>query len=280
VGRVKSVKPTDMKWHPAACIFPMLGEDELDALADDIRQHGLREPVVLFEGKVLDGRNRWMACKLAGKVPVTREFEGTKLDALAFVWSTNVQRRHLTSNQTASANAEREVLDVEYSSALEEVRKVAASNKGGDKRSKSVVQKIAPQKKDNSSLTDDKIAEAIGSNRTYVAASRKILAERPDLHEKVKARKLTIPQAQTEMRREEKRKTLEAKSKQVKTEFADQPLWTLINQDVIDGLQDVIDNHGPARLIFADPPYNAGVDYGDQCNDRRPAREYVDWCGS
>ncbi len=37
---------------------------------------------------------------------------------------------------------------------------------------------------------------------------------------------------------------------------------------------------GFARLVFADPPYNTGVDYGDgAAADRLPDEQYLDWCG-
>ena len=60
--------------HPAAELFPMMGGEALQALADDIREHGQREPVILYHGAVLDGRNRLRACELAGVEPrfVTR----------------------------------------------------------------------------------------------------------------------------------------------------------------------------------------------------------------
>ena len=48
-------------WHEAACLFPMISKADLEILADSIKQHGLQNPVVLYEGKVLDGRNRLMA---------------------------------------------------------------------------------------------------------------------------------------------------------------------------------------------------------------------------
>lgn len=267
-----------MRWHPAACIFPMLSDDELQELAEDIRQNGQHEPIVIFEDMVLDGRNRWLACKFAQVEPKVRRFTGTKQQALAYVWSLNAKRRDLKPGQKAAANAEREKLDEQYAAELERIRKAAASNKGGDK--KSAVQKIEPQvNKDNRKLTDYKIAEAIGTNRTYVNDARKIRDARPDLHEKVKAGILTIPQAKTEIRRDEKRKELEEKAKQVEQESSsDQPTWTLIQQDVLDGLQSVIDHHEQARLIFADPPYNIGVQYGDHHNDSLDDAEFVDWC--
>lgn len=86
--------------HPAADLMPMLGESDLDALAADIRANGLHEPVVLFDGQVLDGRNRLAACHLAGVEPTFRTLESCA-DPVGFVLSVNVRRRHLSTSQLA-----------------------------------------------------------------------------------------------------------------------------------------------------------------------------------
>ena len=65
----------ELKIHPIAAIFPLLEGEALSQLADDIREHGLRDPICLYEGKVLDGRNRAAACALAGVTPKTYEFK-------------------------------------------------------------------------------------------------------------------------------------------------------------------------------------------------------------
>jgi len=74
----------------------------LKALTADIRTNGLRTPIVLHEGKILDGRNRYQACKLAGIKPRFDEFEGTDTEALTMVLSINIARRHLTTTQRAA----------------------------------------------------------------------------------------------------------------------------------------------------------------------------------
>lgn len=269
---------TPVRWHPAACIFPMLPDAELKTLADDIREFGLREPIVLFQGQVLDGRNRWQACKIACVPPKTKEFTGTAQQALAYVWSTNVQRRHLNSGQVAIALAKRENLDVEYAAAIEATRKAATARPNAGRPPKdNSVQKIVPNK-DTSKLIDHKLAESAGTNRSYVAKARKIVEEAPELANKVERGEMTLSQASTEMRRDAKRKDLEAKAAEVKEAFSDQPQWTLINQDVMVGLESVADHHGPARLIFTDPPYNIGVEYGDHHDDSMTDAEFCDWC--
>ena len=52
--------------HPLAAVFPMMTDDELQDLADDIREHGLLHPIVLdADGVLIDGRNRLRACEIA-----------------------------------------------------------------------------------------------------------------------------------------------------------------------------------------------------------------------
>jgi len=83
-----------VKAHPAAEIFPILEGDELQRLADDIRTNGLRIPIIILDGKVLDGRNRLAACRLAGVEPRFVEHDGS--DPWRAVWSLNRERRHIT----------------------------------------------------------------------------------------------------------------------------------------------------------------------------------------
>ena len=90
--------------HPLADRFPMLPEDELARLADDIRQSGLRNPITLdVDGRILDGRNRYAACEIAGVEPTFVVHEGD--DEAAFVLSANVSRRHLSTGQQAMSTA-------------------------------------------------------------------------------------------------------------------------------------------------------------------------------
>ncbi|HSE05934.1 MAG TPA: DNA methyltransferase [Methylomirabilota bacterium] len=92
--------------HPYANIFPLLPETELKALADDIAVHGLREPVwVHRDGRIIDGRNRWRACELAGVEPECRTYQGDDAGLLGFVISLNLHRRHLDESQRSMVAA-------------------------------------------------------------------------------------------------------------------------------------------------------------------------------
>jgi hypothetical protein len=77
-----------------------MGKAELEALAADIKAHGLRQPIVTLDGKVLDGRNRMAACERAGVEPRFEEWAGTG-SPTAWVLSQNLHRRHLTESQRA-----------------------------------------------------------------------------------------------------------------------------------------------------------------------------------
>lgn len=96
-----------MEWHRHAKLFPMLEADQLNELADDIRENGLRHPIVIDDqDRVLDGRNRQAACVIAGVEPVYEPFVGTESEKLQFVISTNLHRRHLTESQRSMIAAE------------------------------------------------------------------------------------------------------------------------------------------------------------------------------
>jgi hypothetical protein len=77
-----------LEYHELANMFPMLDSMEVYTLAMDIREHGQREPIVLFEGKILDGRNRYVACQIACAKPIFKEYSGT--DPISYVVSLNL----------------------------------------------------------------------------------------------------------------------------------------------------------------------------------------------
>jgi len=89
--------------HPIADVFPMMTDDELRALADDIATNGLLNHITLLDGAVLDGRNRMRACEMVDVTPQVMEYSGD--DPLGFVWSQNVHRRHMTESQRAMTAA-------------------------------------------------------------------------------------------------------------------------------------------------------------------------------
>lgn len=93
-----------MKQHALSAIFPALPDDELQALAADIKAHGLHSAIVLYKGDVLDGWHRYQACEIAKVNPRTIDYNGS--DPVAFVRSANWHRRHLSVPQRSLAQVQ------------------------------------------------------------------------------------------------------------------------------------------------------------------------------
>src|SRR6266511_1892071 len=79
---------TELAIHRLAEIFPLMDEDPFVDLKDDIAAHGLHEPIWLYEGEILDGRNRYWACRELGLDCPTRPYTGD--DPLGFILSMNL----------------------------------------------------------------------------------------------------------------------------------------------------------------------------------------------
>jgi hypothetical protein len=94
--------------HPLAEIFPMISEDELKELAEDIRKNGMIEQITLCEGKILDGRNRFAAGKLISFQFRRHNFRELRCDLNPrhYVISANIKRRHLTPEKRREIIAE------------------------------------------------------------------------------------------------------------------------------------------------------------------------------
>lgn len=92
-------------YHRFAEIFPLLDNAELDKLAENIAAHGLIEPVDLFRGEILDGRNRYRACREIGIEATFRVFTGSEREAFDYVISKNLRRRHMNEAQRAMVSS-------------------------------------------------------------------------------------------------------------------------------------------------------------------------------
>ncbi|MFZ2125390.1 MAG: ParB N-terminal domain-containing protein [Candidatus Saccharimonadales bacterium] len=86
--------------HPLCTLFPRLNDSEFSALVADIKANGLRQPITLHDGMILDGGNRYRACVDAGIEPDFVEFGSGNL--VSFVLSANLHRRHMSIGQQAA----------------------------------------------------------------------------------------------------------------------------------------------------------------------------------
>lgn len=249
-----------LEFHSIAGIFPVLGGDELEVLAADIHDHGLLEPLWLFEGKILDGRNRARACEIAGVNPVYREFHGTNLEALAFVWSMNRARRHLSSSQAAIAEVKRAQMEEAYVAEVERLREEARGRQveAGKSFGRGMPGKVSqsidePIPDKESGRIDATRAKAAGTNRQYLHEAERIFNEHPEHVEAIEKGEKTISQV-----------TREIKKAEVTQRLASLPSDTY-------------------RVIYADPPWNygssgSGLDQYGPAERHYPAMTIAELC--
>jgi integrase len=100
-------RKSELEFHPLADLFPLMEGAEFDALVADIKAHGLCEQIILYEDKILDGRNRYRACLAAGwslgailEMSINSDsWISDRWDPADYVISANIHRRHLTAEQ-------------------------------------------------------------------------------------------------------------------------------------------------------------------------------------
>lgn len=177
--------PREYAYHPIANLFPLLEGEDCQKFKDDIRKNGLREPIVLHQGKILDGRNRYRACIDLGIEVVTSEWDAVG-DPLTFVFSKNLHRRHLNSSQRAAIAVEVEALLSQDAKRRQRRHAGTAPGRSGSLPEKNP--EVNGEARGGAALLT-------GTNAHYVSDAKRIKLERPELFEKVKAGELRITAA-------------------------------------------------------------------------------------
>ena len=177
--------------HSASELFPLMNDVALAALARDIKANGLREPIVLWEGKILDGRNRLKACGRAGVEPIFRELETCDSPTAAVV-SANLFRRHLSVSQRAMVGALAKREFAKEAKQRQEASRARPGQKIGSSPNEGAI--FPPPSKPGKSR--DHAAELVGtSSRTLDAASHVLESGAPELSEAVRAGKMSVSRA-------------------------------------------------------------------------------------
>ena len=227
-----------MEFHSVANIFPLMNQDELEALSADIASNGQHEPIWTHEGKIIDGRNRYRACVAAGIEPRYRAWDGCG-SLVAFVLSLNLHRRHLNSSQRAVVS-----LEVEKYLAAEAKERMTA----GHNQYTSPSQRI---EQGSSGRAAEQAAELVGTNRQYVSDAKRLAHEAPALLKDVYDGSLTIPEAkrrQQELARAQRRAELQASA-----DLLDTTAIQVWHGDFRVRSSDI--PTGSVDLVLTDPPY-------------------------
>jgi hypothetical protein len=177
-------------------IFPEAKAEDYQRLRQDIEANGYDEtqPIMLYQGDILDGWNRQKACDELGIAARYQHFVGDDAEAIAYMMRTN-KRRNLNSGQWATIAVEAEELiaairfkvEKERRDKQAETKRQTTSQKALSAAAEVVVQKIVPQPKDTSKLVATKTAELFNTNRTYVNQAAKLKVEAPEVFAQVKA---------------------------------------------------------------------------------------------
>ena len=149
----------------------------------DIKAKGLLRPIILYEGKILDGRNRYLACQIAGVEPRFVQWSG-KGSPLQWVISENLVRRHLTSSQRA-------VVAHDLLPLLEKEAKDRQRLSAG--RGKKVCNNLHTLTENGRSR--EAAAKITKTNHTYVQAVKTIDAQAPELLDRIRSGVLKVPDA-------------------------------------------------------------------------------------
>jgi hypothetical protein len=202
---IKITQGKAVEIHPDADVFPMMSDDDdksaFTAMVADIEKHGVNEPIVVDRaGLVIDGRNRLKAIAELMKVGKVVDFNIKVSDKdpeqiRAWILSTNLHRRHLTTSQRAMIAA----------SLVNATKSSGASNKRGTVAHTTTADAAAQM---NVSPRSVKTAKAV---QVKAAAQAK-----PEVVAAVKAGKKTVSTALDELTPAPKAPTVSAPAPVVK----------------------------------------------------------------
>jgi len=200
--------------HPFADAFPLIEGEEFEELVNDIKTHGLRQPIVLNHDRtvLIDGRNRYRACMAAGVDPVfeTLPERYTEAMILDYIVSANVERRHLNTGQRALIALEYEKAFAAATKAAEAERKaVSGGPEAAAKRAKETATVAdlrqfqpapLPAATQRDRKSSERAAKLVGVSGRAVQQAKAILRDTPDLADKVRRGEIALDAADKQRR--------------------------------------------------------------------------------
>lgn len=246
---------TEIKINPELQkLIPPLSVDEFETLKRLIIQEGCRDPLIVWQGTIIDGHNRYRICTENNIVFKTVEMSFDNIDNVK-VWMIDNQkgRRNLTDG---------------WKYELSKVKKAILLEKGRAKKVETLKKGNAPVlpvtgKTGKSHNTQTEIAEDLNWSKSKVAQADKVWKaaetdkKSAELVKKVKDGDITINNAYAKIRKEEKKIALKEKKVRAAAQIKAKPdapkIWCASYKDWLPDQPD-------CDLLLTDPPYSTDVE--------------------
>lgn len=180
--------------------FPLLPEEELKELSQDLEVSGQQHPIIIYNGMILDGRNRIRAFQDTNlKEAAVEYFTGTEFEAVEKIRGLNILRRHLTMGQRAHVA----LAYLPYEEAEAKKRQGARTD---------LVPDPEPSGQEKRGKSRNIVAEKFNLSGQRISEAKSLAMNAPDLSEEVKAGTKSLDKATREMkvRREDREKKIES----------------------------------------------------------------------
>lgn len=171
-------KTIEYELHPLCTLFPRLSGAEFESLKNDIKENGLREPIIIHDGMILDGGNRYRACLEIGIEPGVMKFGGGNL--VSYVISANLHRRHLTPGQQAAIVASAQDWGNAQTVGNPQLRNVAQLDTAKDRSAQSGSSLRTQQMADKVAKTDPELAKKVGHGEISLPKALKSITPQKD----------------------------------------------------------------------------------------------------
>jgi N6-adenosine-specific RNA methylase IME4 len=194
-------------------LIPPLSPDERASLEQSLIEHGCRDPIITWDGAIVDGHNRYSICTAHGiEYKTLPMIFGDRLDAMIWIRRNQVSRRNLTDDQR-SMNAYR-LGELESEKSRRAKARNAAIKRHENANEESPVMNVITKKERPEPRIRSVVAKAAGVKEHHIQRAGMVAKAAPDLARKVESGEMPLAAAVREVKRAEivqKLESVEAK---------------------------------------------------------------------
>ena len=262
--------------HPQADLVPRMSSAQAEEFEADIQARGIRVPIeVIASNLIIDGRSRFLAAKKLGltEVPIVDAPLGGD-DPVLYMLRAASKRRHLTEDQLACLALE----EMKIMTVISRQQRAAKGGRGNRNQAddSNLADDATAKLRDRASDARTVVAKQYGISERRIRTAKRLEEISPKLFDQAKSGVKRLAEAKREAQRQQRKQEL-AEQMRIAAASDSQNCWEIRLGDCLDELKSI--RPGSVRMIFADPPYNIGIDYGNGSDaDSLPREQYLDWC--